>query len=194
MEKNNLRKPIFKLRDKVEVRSPNSDQMKEGVIVGWWISIEGVSYDVSYEVNGMTYHTPYMGSDVVQEFDVRNHVSRFEEKYVFPPSDLRSAVDNAIRSQLPEPGMRALDGLTIGMIGEHEDYSDSDLIGSIRPYHNPFLNTATEKDLDRMSSDYDLVKEFDRLIEESSVKMCECGFELVNSPVHSDWCPKYERF
>lgn len=48
-------------------------------------------------------------------------------------------------------------------------------------------------DIHNLSSEaeFDLVKEFERLIGEGH--KCECGSDKVGSPKHSTWCPKHTR-
>lgn len=39
--------------------------------------------------------------------------------------------------------------------------------------------------------DFDLVKEFERLVDEGNSIKCECGSEKLGSPKHSTWCIKF---
>src|SRR5271168_3115623 len=43
-----------------------------------------------------------------------------------------------------------------------------------------------------MGTDFDLVEEFERMVQEGSKqKKCECGSESVGSNIHSKWCQKW---
>lgn len=89
------------------------------------------------------------------------------------------------RFQIPHPWSPS------PIIYEWDDSKDLWVDVTIYTHANP-APVGTQGLTGTYSYQVDLVKEFDKLIDESKEKACECGKDKHGFASHSDWCPKHD--
>jgi hypothetical protein len=59
--------------------------------------------------------------------------------------------------------------------------------------NDPFLDPITEEEIEELLDAFEGGDESAIEVEVQEELICACGSDKCGSPIHSDWCPKFEK-